>query len=278
MSQQLTVRNNRRALAQRSAVAAAPAAIGAAVEALKAGVKALKDSNLSSGRSNQMSTNSNMSSTKGGKRKQSSGRQSRQGSKQGANSMPTTGQPSPVLRSVQTQSLRTKIKDVFTVQCNATGAFSPSISLAIASNTGNYLLSQVATRLSTMGSMYRNYFLHTVKITWIPYQAYTTSGSVCMGVDQAVNVGGATTVQGVYHHFPSGLADIKKQFTITWSAKNAMKNDPRYTASGAAGTTGPSEDELSWGVFQMYGSSNLTSSVAVGMLEFDMDVTFLNPY
>jgi len=96
-----------------------------------------------------------------------------------------------------------------------------------------------------------------------------------MGIDQNPAAAAATGIGQVYHHNPSVMGDIKASSSIVWTSARDLKRAPRYCTAG----TSPAldEDEVSFGVFQGYGGSNLTGG-QFGILEVIADVTFLSPY
>lgn len=180
------------------------------------------------------------------------------------------------ISSGNSNSINMSFKDVFTIGSGSGGGGNGSLSFANVTTIGtNNCIGVVMPRFSTMCGMYRQFMLHNVKLSWIPYQPFTTAGSVALGVDQAVTATIPTQIGQVYRHNPSKLADIKVPVSIVWRAKeHAGKTEPKGTSLLA----GLDEDAVSFGVAQWWIASNVASSPMLGLMEIDIDVTLLNPY
>lgn len=95
-----------------------------------------------------------------------------------------------------------------------------------------------------------------------------------MGIDLQPNVGTPGSFNAVIHHTPSALFDIKAERTITWNVASSGKKDPRYC--GSAGSQ-VDEDELSFGVLQIYSSNGNAGAAALGVLWMNLTVEFSGP-
>lgn len=200
-------------------------------------------------------------------------------SKRKSQKQPRSGGISDVGRTISSgnsNAIKMSFKDVFTIGSGSGGGANGCLSLANVTTLGtNNCVGVVMPRFATMCGMYRQFMLHNVKISWVPYQPFTTAGSVALGVDQAVTATIPTAIGQVYRHNPSKLADIKVPVTIVWRAKeHAGKTEPKGTAT----LLGLDEDAVSFGVVQWYISSNVPSSPMLGLMEIDIDVTLMNPY
>jgi hypothetical protein len=247
-----------------------PAVANLAIQELPALAKGMRQL-LSS--FSQMSTSSNTSSTRGGNTQKRSKPGKKQKRQQQITSPPYTGQPSRQIRGENSLVLRSTFKDVYTVVNGSTaGVSSLAITLGIATTTPTTTLGATVPRMATMAGLYRQYKLNSVTVRFIPFQAYTTNGSVCIGVDQAPTAVAPSGLSNVYHHNPSVLTDIKQAATLRWTSARDMKNAPRYTYA-----SGPDEDEVTYAVLQLYSANSLAAATEVGVLEFIVDVTFMSP-
>lgn len=171
--------------------------------------------------------------------------------------------------------MRVRMKDIVSVSSNVDSKVLGGIGLTLSSTItyANWItLASVVPRLSTLASLYRQYYLNSVKFSFIPGQGDSAGGNFSMGVDQAVNAAAPNTLGQVYRHVPSALMDIKDHKTIMWTGKSAWKNDLKYCAA----LTGLDEEALSFGVFQYYGA-NSVANTTVGIIEIEVDITFSSP-
>jgi len=162
-------------------------------------------------------------------------------------------------------------KDIITVGTNASGIAQPTMTLGIATTTSVPPIGSFVGRAATMAGLYRQVYLNNVQFRWIPCASTSASGTTVMGIDQAITAIAPTNVQQVYHHVPSVMADIKAPASISWNAKQALKNDYKYTGT----LTGLDEDALSFGVFQCYATGPASSQI--GIIEIIIDLTFTGP-
>jgi len=125
-------------------------------------------------------------------------------------------------------------------------------------------------RLVTLGGLYRQFSINSIKFEWVPNQGYNTSGTVVMGVDPSPLAGVPSGTSSVMHHSSAKLFDIKAGASIVWKPSDESKKGVRYTT----GATGLDEDELSYGVFQLYSANGVAASANVGNLVVTADITY----
>jgi len=164
------------------------------------------------------------------------------------------------------------LKDVSTPYNSATaGTLATNYVLGAVTTYGSTsTLGSVIPRFYTICGLYRQFMINKLVIKWIPNQAFTTSGSVALGIDTSPVAGVPGNLGQVIHHNPSFLIDLKTANQMTFIPR---KKDPRYTALVA----GIDEDELSFGQLQVYSTNGLAASVPVGLIWFELDVTLIGP-
>lgn len=169
------------------------------------------------------------------------------------------------------RSVRMTFKDINLINTGAGGFTTPTFALGIATTGGNSALGTVVPRMATMAGLYRQFYLNSVTFRWIPCASTSAAGTVAMGIDQAVNASIASGIGQVYHHVPSTMSDIKAACAITFTGKQALKTDYKYTST----LTGLDEESFSFGVFQSYVTGPV--STQVGVIEIIVDVTYTGP-
>lgn len=175
-----------------------------------------------------------------------------------------------IITNDSARSVRMSFKDILAVSTGAGGTAAPTFSLGVVSSAINPMGALIP-RLQTLSTMYRQFYLNKLTISWIPCASTSSAGTVAIGVDQAVTAVAPTTHSNVYRHVPAVLSDIKAPMRIVWDSRMALKNDAKYTTLLA----GIDEDGLSYGVFQCYATGPV--STPIGVLEIICDVTFTGP-
>lgn len=168
--------------------------------------------------------------------------------------------------------MRVRLSDIFVISSQVNGSVSGAVCLSVSAASPNQSLGAVIPRLSTLSGLYRQFFLNSVTFIWTPGQGDQAGGNFSMGVDQAVNAAVPTAFSQVYRHVPSSLGNITEKKSIMWTGQQAYKNDMKYCVQLA----GLDEEAVSFGVFQFFGS-NSVASVAVGLMEVQVDITFTAP-
>lgn len=178
-------------------------------------------------------------------------------------------------------SLRVVQKDIGALFNGATAGVGVSgITLGIATTLPNgspSLLSQglvslgsVVPRLVNFAALYRQFTINSLEIRWIPSQGYTASGSVALGIDPSPLAGVPSGFNSVVHHTTSKLFDIKAEQAVVCKPTSLGKSGSRYTTAIA----GLDEDELSYGVIQLYTNNGAATYASMGNYLVSVDVTF----
>jgi hypothetical protein len=222
---------------------------------------------------NQMSTNSSSQNTNGGKQAGNRRRQNKQ-RRQASGSGSDPSLSFPMARPVKggsVDNVRFVLKDVVAVNNTLSTGSKFFYPMGAATNTtGGAPLGQIVPRFNTMAQLYRQFVINRLVVKWAPNAAFTASGSIAIGVDTSPAAGIPSDYGQVVHHNPSMLIDIKSPGNITYVP---AKKDPRYTNL----STGASEDEVSYGVIQMFTVNNLGTGTPVGLMWFELDVTLIGP-
>jgi len=171
--------------------------------------------------------------------------------------------------------LRMVQKDIVPVN-NGVGAGVANFNIVLGTGTtltsNNATLVNLIPRFGPMATSYRQFMINSVSFTFIPNQGYTTGGTMSMGVDPSPLASVPTGLGNVLHHSCSKMFDIKSGATIMWKPSMASKgNVPRYTVPLGS----LDEDELSFGIFQMYSPNSLAANVNIGNILIAADLTFL---
>lgn len=175
------------------------------------------------------------------------------------------------------QSLKMAFNDIVTINNTGTaGVANVAIALSAGTTTGLPTLATFLGRFSTMSSLYRQFTINRVCFEFVPVVPYTGYGQVAMGVDPACIAGLPGAFASVIRHNKSCLFDIKSTgIRIVYNPTLDRKKDPRFCQGG----TGIDEDELSFGMFQLYSTGNsVLASATIGTLLVSLDVTFLGPF
>lgn len=217
----------------------------------------------------------------GGARKSSKkGRKARAGGKKGdpsvAASNPEQNQAyiAGSLNLAGNDKLRMVQKEIVTVNNQGTaGVHGSGIVLGLGTTlAGIATLTSTLPRFAGLNAMYRQFTINSLVFSWVPNQGYTAGGTVCMGIDPLPFAGAATSISSVLHHSASKMFDVKSGATLVWKPQMANKGSaPRYTQQ--LSTVG--EDELTFGVFQIYSSNSLPAGANIGNLVITADITFM---
>lgn len=140
---------------------------------------------------------------------------------------------------------------------------------------GPATLSNYSNKLAVLKTLYRHYALKSVKITWMPNQADSTSGNLYVGWDSdASNYNNTTSPTAYLAKDTHIITHILKPATTVWRPREAKEREERYTTDPL---NSREPEELSFGVLQVYSNNNVASGVVVGLLLFEVDVEFSNP-
>lgn len=231
-------------------------------------VKAAVSNGISAGRGAAVARKSNQNN-----RKVSMGKRKAKKVESGGSSNPSMNnfELGRVVTLGGSDKLRMVQKDIISINNQATaGVCGYGTLLGIGTTiAGINTIGSVVPRFATMGPLYRQFVLNSISFTWVPNQGYTTGGTVCMGVDPSPFAGIATSNSSVLHHTSSKMFDLKASATIMWKPAHKA-NVPRYTQQ--IGTV--DEDELSFGVFQLYSTNSIAASGNIGNLVISADITF----
>lgn len=148
------------------------------------------------------------------------------------------------------------------VQCTGSGSFGVSI----------------VKQLSTMASLYREFRIRSIKVSFVPIVGYTTVGQIAVGVDEDPRATSAATallqIQQISRLPFYLLTDVKEPGTFTWYPKSQDGTRWRYTTESSR----PVEN-LSHGVL-LVGCTNgdSTTTTGIGAVYFDVVVEYRFPF
>lgn len=181
------------------------------------------------------------------------------------------------------QTLRTVFKDVITIgnvspSGGTAGVASYAWNLGVASTSSGGTINGLFSsswmpRAATVSTIYRQLRLNRLTVQFVPYASTSNSGAVAIGVDPDPSVVAPTTVGGVLRHKSSTLCDLTMKGQITYMPMQDSKKDPRYTLY----QTGRTDDEMAFGVLQLYGQNTMASGGIIGYLAVTADITFIGP-
>lgn len=174
------------------------------------------------------------------------------------------------------QSMRTTLRDLFSINNSGTGISSIVFSLGSATTTIGYLglfNNSYMPRFNAFCAMFRQFQLNTIKFEFVPYISSTNAGSVSIGIDPDPSATAPTTLAAPLRHKSSCLSDLQTKCSIVYNPLQDRKKDPRYTV----GVTGRDDDEGSYGLLEIYSQNSLATAQSIGYLVFTVDVTFLGP-
>lgn len=240
------------------------------VQRLAPSVKAAVSNGISAGRGAAVARKSNQNSRKAGM----GGRKAKKGTSSGASNPSSNMYEIGKTVSLGTSDkLRMTQKDITSIFNQATAGVSAlGITMGLGTTIAGIgtLAGNLVPRFATMAPLYRQFVLNSITFTWVPNQGYTTGGTVCMGVDPAPFAGVASSNSSVLHHTTSKMFDVKASASITWKP-TSKANVPRYTQQIGS----VDEDELSFGVFQLYSTNSIAANGNIGNLVVTADITFM---
>lgn len=178
-----------------------------------------------------------------------------------------------------TQTLRATFKDLITITNGSTAGVSSyawNIGFAPTSSGGaivGLFNSAAMPRVATVSTIYRQFKVNRLSAQFVPFASTATSGAVAFGVDPDPSVVLPTTIGGCLRHRSSTLNDLMVKSGITYGPLLDGKKDPRYTIY----QQGRTDDEMAFGVLQLYSVNSLAANATVGYMFITVDITFSGP-
>lgn len=128
-------------------------------------------------------------------------------------------------------------------------------------------------RAAQLSGLYREFRVNTLEIWFIPFVSTTTSGCISFGVDPDPSAGIPSTLNDPARHKTSAITDLAEKCRIVYNPRQDGKITNRYVN----GATGRTDDELNFGVLQVYSNNSLAAGAPIGYLKVTLDVTFIGP-
>lgn len=186
------------------------------------------------------------------------------------------GKPALYKSVGSTNSVRLVLKDFQAISNQATaGQCFLGYSLSYATDTSNATLGTIMTRFSSMGNLYRSFYINSIGVTFVPYVSTSNGGNIGIGFDPDPEAGTPSSLGQVVRHRVSRMGDIQQQFTLVYSPRIDRRTEPLYTLNSAT----RDETALSFGVLQIasYNTVGASPSGNIGSLLLELDVTLVGP-
>lgn len=121
--------------------------------------------------------------------------------------------------------------------------------------------------------MYREFRISKLAVRFMPSANNTAGGQISMGVDPEVLVGVPGNHGAIIRHRFNTFDAIWNDTSFAWLPTTTRDREEKFTTTAAHG-----EEEMSFGVLQVYSQNTLSSGASIGSILLDLDVTFTNPW
>lgn len=157
----------------------------------------------------------------------------------------------------------------------SSGVLSGAISLAINSTlTGVVTLgSTFGTNLTNWATMYRQFRILRMRVTFVTGCPNTISGTYGGGIDADPQAGPGVSYQSVVRHTPHFITPVFANAGFTWTPTSQRDKEDKFCI--LAGRT--DESEQSFGVLQTYSANSGTSGQILGVVQIEATFRFSDP-
>lgn len=156
-----------------------------------------------------------------------------------------------------------------------TGILAGAISLAINSALSGAVTlgSMFGTNLTNWATMYRQFRILRMRVTFVTGCPNTISGTYGAGIDADPQAGSAANYQSVVRHTPHFITPVFANAGFTWTPTSQRDKEDKFTLLG--GRT--DESEQSFGVLQSYSANSGTTGQVLGVIQIEATFRFSDP-
>jgi hypothetical protein len=188
-----------------------------------------------------------------------------------------TSSPTAGLGSGVPSSPFVSLTGIVTSSNTGTGAVSGGISLSINSTTNGLaqtLGTVFGTNLTNWATMYRQFRIVKLRVTFITGCPNTVSGTYGMGIDADPLAATGNSYQSVVRHTPHAITPVFANASFVWTPTSHRDTEDKFTLCVSSRTD---ESEQSFGVLQTYSSNSAASGVTLGVLQIEGTFKFSDP-
>jgi len=182
----------------------------------------------------------------------------------------------PTMGSTAESPITGVYTDFYDLNCTATGIIGSAWELALNTPTGSTVnnIAAVVTRVSSIGSAYRQFKFNWIRFSYFSLLPSTSGGFITLGVDPQPCIGQPASQSAVIRHDGAVMGDIKDEYSVMFKPSKFGKTGYKYVQQSTGTTYSP--DEMSYGVIQVFGQLiGATAVTLCGKVRVEMSVTFI---